>query len=263
MQGEDKFLVRETYPVELAREHSPEMTAERLREIFSAVSKPGETVKKVCSSHFEYGPPFLEHLLLTEGVRPAAKIGKDFVLDDEMMTEKLLRVFNGAENFVRENEPKGFIVQKSEMRPNAEGQQREFLSYAEFHPYLFEQHRDRPKVELESFDAAVDEFYSKVESQKIELKAVQQERQAMKKLDNVRRDHEERLGKLRTEQQADRRKAELIELNEAMVDAALTVMRSAIANQVDWKEIGELVRPILFFGGLLENVKCTVIANFF
>ena len=40
----------------------------------------------------------------------------------------------------------------------------------------------------------------------------------------------------------DRRRAELIELNEALVDNALTVIRSAIANQIDWKEIGELVK---------------------
>lgn len=39
----------------------------------------------------------------------------------------------------------------------------------------------------------------------------------------------------------DRRRAELIEMNEQLVNAALTVMRSALANQIDWKEIGELI----------------------
>ncbi len=224
----------------MARERDPEMTTERLEDIFSGTRRPGDTVKKVCSAHFEFGPPFLEHLLLKEGVRPNTKVGKDFSLDDELK-KKLLRVFNGADTFLAQQESAGFIVQKSEMRPSEEGE-KEFLSYTEFHPYFFEQHRDRPRVELPSFDFAVDEFFSKVESQKIELKAVQQEKQALKKLDNVRKDHEERLGKLRTDQEMDRRRAELIELNEAMVDAALTVMRSAIANQVDWKEIGDLVR---------------------
>lgn len=36
------------------------------------------------------------------------------------------------------------------------------------------------------FNEAVDEFFSAFESQKLELKAVQQEREAMKKLENVR-----------------------------------------------------------------------------
>lgn len=40
---------------------------------------------------------------------------------------------------------------------------------------------------------AVDEFFSKMESQKIDMKALQQEKQALKKLENVRRDHEQRL----------------------------------------------------------------------
>ena len=38
------------------------------------------------------------------------------------------------------------------------------------------------------------------ESQKIEVKAVQQEKMAMKKLENVRKDHEQRLEKLKTDQ---------------------------------------------------------------
>jgi len=50
------------------------------------------------------------------------------------------------------------------------------------------------------------------------------------------------LDKLQQEQALDRRRAELIEMNESLVEAALTVMRSAIANQIDWKEIGELVK---------------------
>lgn len=40
---------------------------------------------------------------------------------------------------------------------------------------------------------AVDEFYSKMESQRIDMKALQQEKQAMKKLENVKKDHVQRL----------------------------------------------------------------------
>ena len=40
---------------------------------------------------------------------------------------------------------------------------------------------------------AVDEFYSKMEGQRIDMKALHQEKQAMKKLDNVKKDHEHRL----------------------------------------------------------------------
>ena len=43
-------------------------------------------------------------------------------------------------------------------------------------------------------------------------------------------------------QEKDKRKAELIELNEDLVESALAVMRSAIANQIDWKEINALLK---------------------
>jgi len=44
----------------------------------------------------------------------------------------------------------------------------------EFHPRIFEQHKTQPYVEFETFDKAVDEFFSMMESQKIDLKGVQQ-----------------------------------------------------------------------------------------
>ena len=94
---------------------------------------------------------------------------------------------------------------------------------------------------MDKFDQAIDEFFSKLEAQKIELKTVQFEKQALKKLENVKKDHVQRIEKLRHEQAHDRRRAELIEMNETLVNNALTVMRSALANQIDWKEINELI----------------------
>lgn len=39
----------------------------------------------------------------------------------------------------------------------------------------------------------MDEFFSKKESQKIDMKALSQEKEALKKLDNIKKDHEQRL----------------------------------------------------------------------
>ncbi|KFZ63698.1 Nuclear export mediator factor Nemf, partial [Antrostomus carolinensis] len=89
---------------------------------------------------------------------------------------------------------------------------------------------------------AADEFYSKLEAQKIDLKALQQEKQALKKLENVRRDHEHRLEALQQAQEADKIKGELIEMNLEIVDRAIQVVRSALANQIDWTEIGTIVK---------------------
>lgn len=50
----------------------------------------------------------------------------------------------------------------------------EILTNEEFHPMLFRQHKEKPFKVLESFDTSVDEFFSNVEGQKSELKALHQ-----------------------------------------------------------------------------------------
>uniref|UniRef100_H9GUL0 Ribosome quality control complex subunit NEMF n=1 Tax=Anolis carolinensis TaxID=28377 RepID=H9GUL0_ANOCA len=138
----------------------------------------------------------------------------------------------------------GYIIQKREKKPSLEPEKpaEEILTYEEFHPFLFSQYTKCPFVEFDSFNKAVDEFYSKLEGQKIDLKALQQEKQALKKLENVRKDHEHRLEALHQAQEIDKVKGELVEMNLEMVDRAITVVRSALANQIDWTEIGALVK---------------------
>jgi hypothetical protein len=47
-------------------------------------------------------------------------------------------------------------------------------------------------VTFPTFNAACDNFFSQLEAQKIELRTVQQEKNALKKLENVKKDHETR-----------------------------------------------------------------------
>ncbi|KAG9481151.1 hypothetical protein GDO78_010418, partial [Eleutherodactylus coqui] len=139
---------------------------------------------------------------------------------------------------------KGYIIQKVEKKPSLEPDKppEEILTYQEFHPFLFRQHVNWPYVEFDTFDKAVDDFYSKLEGQRIDIKALQQEKQALKKLENVRKDHVERLETLHLSQEVDKVKGELIEVNLDIVDRAVQVVRSALANQIDWTEIGVIVK---------------------
>ena len=107
--------------------------------------------------------------------------------------------------------------------------------------FRFKQHEQSTIKEFETFNAAVDEFFSQLESQKLDLKVAQQEKQALKKLDNIRKDHETRLQQLEDEQAIDRKCGELIEMNAVLVEKALTTLRTAIANQIDWKDIKEII----------------------
>ena len=107
---------------------------------------------------------------------------------------------------------------------------------------MFAQNADQPFNEFDSFDAAVDEFYSKYESQKIDVKTMAQERDALKKLSNVKKDHLKRLDDLSKTQLFDKHRAELITRNQNLVDNAILAIRSAIANQLPWPEIQNLVK---------------------
>lgn len=92
-----------------------------------------------------------------------------------------------------------------------------------------------PYKKLESFNQAADEFFSASEGQKLELRALQQEREAMKKLENVKKDHTKRIEDLEKTQLADKEKAELITRNQELVDKAIFAMQTALANQVSLK----------------------------
>lgn len=96
--------------------------------------------------------------------------------------------------------------------------------------------------EFGSFDKAVDVYYSNLESQKLDSKALSAEKEAMKKLDNLKISQEKRLDELAKTQKEDEEKARLIELNCDKVENALLIIRSMIANQVSWSDIWSTIR---------------------
>uniref|UniRef100_A0A3B4BG98 Ribosome quality control complex subunit NEMF n=1 Tax=Periophthalmus magnuspinnatus TaxID=409849 RepID=A0A3B4BG98_9GOBI len=211
-----KIAVRERYPVEKARPPEPLISLER----YTQAPDVSQT----------YGATLIEHCLIEAGLPGSAKVdNKVDAAEGRPGFRKYL--FNTLQRY-------------------ESGHQ-----YDEFHPFLFSQQRQSPHLEFESFDKAVDEFFSKMESQRIDMKALQQEKQALKKLENVKKDHEQRLEALHQAQEVDRVKGELVEMNLPMVDRALQVVRSALANQVDWTEIGAIVKEAQEAG---DPVACAI-----
>uniref|UniRef100_A0A8C2VQN0 Nuclear export mediator factor n=1 Tax=Chinchilla lanigera TaxID=34839 RepID=A0A8C2VQN0_CHILA len=225
-----KFAVRERYPVDHARAAEPLLTLERLTGIITSAPK-GESLKRVLNPLLPYGPALIEHCLIENGFSGNVKV-------DEKFESKGIMIEHDS------NYESDFNIGFLEVKPRLEVDKpiEDMLTYEEFHPFLFSQHSQCPYIEFESFNKAVDEFYSKIEGQKIDLKALQQEKQALKKLDNVRKDHENRLEALQQAQEIDKLKGELIEMNLQIVDRAIQVVRSALANQIDWTEIGVIVK---------------------
>ncbi|NXX37747.1 NEMF factor, partial [Tricholaema leucomelas] len=239
-----RFAVRERYPVDSAKAPAPLPTLERLAEIISSAPKE-EQLKRVLNPHLPYGATLIEHCLLEVGFSAAVKINQH--MESEENIGKVLTALEKAEEYMALTDNfsgKGYIIQKKEKKPSLEPDKpaEDIYTYEEFHPFLFSQHSKCPHLEFDSFNKAADEFYSKLEGQKIDLKALQQEKQALKKLENVRRDHEHRLEALQQAQEADKIKGELIEMNLEIVDRAIQVVRSALANQIDWTEIGAIVK---------------------
>jgi len=234
-----RIAVHEEYPISAARPQQPLMSLQEFVEVLSK-AKEDSQVKRVLNSRLPYGISTIEHCLCIAGFSTNVKTGKSFSLDKDAQT--LHTAFQNGENLLRNAQStvsKGYIIQKKEKKAT-DGS--EMITNVEFQPFLFEQHKNLPHTEYNSFNKAVDEFYGAMQSQKNDLKQLQREKQAMKKLENVRKDHESRINGLRVEQEEDCMKAELIEANLADVDKAIRVICGAIANQLDWADIESLVR---------------------
>jgi len=235
--GEEKFLVRETYPLELCKQDFNLLEELTVKELLSK-AKENDTIKKVLMPHFDYGANLMEHLLIGAGFTQNTKV-KDFNLEN---IPKLNEALNSASKFIAEEQKYGVIVQKMETRPLAEGGEEEFFTFLEFHPYLYQQYKEKHIVEFDTFNTACDQFFSKVEAQKSELKTVHQEKQALSKLDRVKKDHETRIKSLQEIQDLDRKKGEFIEMNHEIVNNGIKVINSAIANQIPWDQIKEIIK---------------------
>ncbi|XP_065332099.1 ribosome quality control complex subunit NEMF homolog [Cloeon dipterum] len=239
-EGEQiRFAVKEKYPQDRARTRQGAPDEEKLKELF-ANAKPGDPLKKFLVPNTDYGPALIEHVLLGVDFAPNVKFGKGFSLENDL--GKLYSALCEADEILSSastTPSKGYIIQKRESKVQEEG---EILTNEEFHSMLFRQHEGKPYKEFEAFDTAVDDFFSSLEGQKIDLKALQQEREAVKKLDNVKKDLDQRLKALSEIQESDRHKAELITRNHEMVDHAILVVRSALAKQTSWADIARLVQ---------------------
>jgi hypothetical protein len=168
---------------------------------------------------------------------------REFIMDQDFPI--LMNAINDMHTMMQiaMREPSaGFIVQKREAKPSQDGTEEFYFTNIEFQPYMYRQYKKEPIREFPSFIQAVDEFYSNLESQKIDLKAFQQEREALKKLSNVRQDHAHRLEELAKVQQVDRQKAELITRNQALVDGVIYAIRALLAKQISWSDIKELIK---------------------
>lgn len=237
-ESEDvKFIVREKYPLEKPLSISEYYNRDAVYSALNSANEGGN-LKKILMPVVSFGPALLDHVLLKNGFPKNCIINKHFQVPADI--NRLFLCLEEANNIVQEIKQKcsGYIIQKADKAVDAQ----EIVTNVEFHPFLFTQFTEAKYAQYESFDKAVDMFFSNMEGQKIDLKALQKEREALKKLENVKKDHEKRLSKLHESQTEDIQKAQLIEMNSELVDKAIMIIRSAIANQISWSDIGDIIK---------------------
>lgn len=207
------------------------------------------TLKTVLGEALGYGPALSEHIILDAGLLPYTKLSEVNKLEDNAIRVLVLAVAK-FEDWLQDvisgdKVPEGYILMQNKYlgkeHPPSESRSSTQI-YDEFCPLLLNQFRSREFVKFETFDAALDEFYSKIESQRAEQQYKAKEDSAFHKLNKIRMDQENRAHTLKQEVDRSVKMAELIEYNLEDVDAAILAVRVALANRMSWEDLARMVK---------------------
>ena len=88
-----------------------------------------------------------------------------------------------------------------------EGKADTLVAYDAFIPVFFSQFKERQTIEFTTFSEAVDEFFSKIENQKIEIQKTSKEGTLNKRLEKVKLDQNKRINELDKKMEDYKRKA--------------------------------------------------------
>ncbi|EED23454.1 DUF814 domain protein, putative [Talaromyces stipitatus ATCC 10500] len=266
---QDEVKIGLTYAVEKAQYYNgiPPVSEERLRatiqKAIDAEQSPGgnaqrkpkkkvDVFRRAVSSGFpEFPPLLLEDAFAATGFDSSITLKE--VLEDESIFQKAMAVLREAEKIVAglsEGETKGYIVAKERAKKDTDFDQsndsasKENLLFEDFHPFRPRQFEGKPGyhiLEYDNFNKTVDEYFSSIESQKLESRLAEHEETAKRKLEAARADHLDRAGALKQAQELHIRKAEAIQANIYRVQEATDAVNGLIAQGMDWVEIARLI----------------------
>lgn len=200
------------------------------------------------------GPEIIDHCLLSSGYLPSTKVESMISSFDQSSISILLVQLTESKTLVKLlDEPglPGYVIYKSMNAPvssstlidtGGDDINSEILKeYIEFVPRLFKQHEGKPHLEFPSFDEAVDEYYCKLEDQKLQIQAAQAEGAAKKKIDKVKGEQAGILKSLSDQQTRMELGAMLIEAYADEINKVSLVLNSAISNGMTWEDIAIMV----------------------
>ena len=221
-----------------------------------SMKKPGDALRKALANSINEFPPMLiEHALQVAAFDP--KIPLEDVLKDLSLRERLVLALGEAQRIVEiitiSPTYKGYIISKPAMKPidtvenpesNVVAAMERKFTYEDFHPFRprqFEVNPDITILEFDGYNRTADEFFSTIESQKLESRLTEREENAKRKLETARLDYQKRLGGLQHLQELNVRKAQAIEANLQRVQEATDAMNALISQGIDWQEIARLI----------------------
>ncbi|EXJ92959.1 tRNA threonylcarbamoyladenosine biosynthesis protein [Capronia epimyces CBS 606.96] len=214
-------------------------------------AKGGDDLRKALSAGFpEFPAHLLEHVFRETGVDGSAKA--EDILAVTQQIELVMKALDRAQSIFKTlgtGQSKGFIIAKTKTPPDdqpsdARNPDRDTLLYDDFHPFKPCQFQDKPGIhilEFDGFNRTVDEFYSSIESQKLESRLTEREQAAKKKLENAKDEHGKRIGALKQVQELHVRKAQAVEANVHRVEEACAAVNGLIGQGMDWVDIGKLI----------------------
>lgn len=235
---------------------------------FSNFSQALRPVQKTLASEFNFGQASIDHCcrLALHSVQSWVSSAQPMSLSGEnvnKLTQELKQLF--ADGF--STALKGLLLFAYHMDGHdapsptcgyvfgkkRQSQDEELLTQDDFHPFLFDQFRTKAHLTFPSFSKAVDYYFSKIENQKTNTLLFQNETKAQRKIENIKHDHELRLASLKSEQDCDIRKAQLLETNQQLVDSIILMINHALSNQVDWRQLESIVEQARERGDMLAH----------
>ncbi|KAF2213614.1 hypothetical protein CERZMDRAFT_120835 [Cercospora zeae-maydis SCOH1-5] len=246
----------------------PDLTKEWLKEALQKtvqkqaeqVNKPGKKIKKKAGDALrkalavtttQFPPVLLDHAIHVSNVD--RELEPQLVVDNDELLDQVMRALKVAEDVIQDitSQPvaKGYILaqrktpaQEKEGDENADSTRG--LMYEDFHPFKPAQLVEESSnvfLEHDGFNAAVDEFFSSIEGQKLESKLAEKEENAKQRIEHAKKEQEQRINGLQQVQELHVRKAQAIEANVERVEEASAAVNGLIAQGMDWEDIGRLI----------------------
>ena len=241
--NEFAIMANHPYPIDRSRTRT-QVTPESVAE--AAKANAGGTLRALVGKALPYGNQIAEHCVLLAGRDPKAPVEAELPEEEAAHIAAKINEVEEMLAFCGAEVPKGYIFVKGggdAAKPEGDGDQdTEPRVYDIFEPFLTRQSESKPHQCYETFDEAVDEFYSSAECQKQEVAKHQEKKQIASKLDKIKNDQDARITSLRNQALSTNKKAQLIEYNLESVDAAINAVNEALASGFDWKELDQMIQ---------------------